>query len=157
MTTTVSGMERYENTEEYANLEQEVEEQFKRQELADALATTTAGAWASEIAEAITSQEREQDALDKSDSEGVTTIEVVTVSNDGQTTERSETTTLTQDHEPTTTELQYDTEEPSEVENEVELAEYDRTDAPEATYTQQAASLIQQETTTMVIDLSFPS
>uniref|UniRef100_A0A904A6B6 EB domain-containing protein n=1 Tax=Anopheles quadriannulatus TaxID=34691 RepID=A0A904A6B6_ANOQN len=148
VTTTVNGMERYENTEEYANLEQEVEEQFKRQELADALATTTAGAWASEIAEAITSQEREQDALDKSDSEGVTTIEVVTVSNDGQTTERSETTTLTQDHEPTTTELQYDTEEPSDVENEVELVEYDRTDAPEATYTQQAASLIQQETAT---------
>uniref|UniRef100_A0A182K0P5 EB domain-containing protein n=1 Tax=Anopheles christyi TaxID=43041 RepID=A0A182K0P5_9DIPT len=145
-TTTFSGMEQYENTDEYANLEKEVEEQFKRQELADALSTTTAAAWATEIADAITTQEREQGPLEKSDIERVTTIEVITTSNDGQTTERSETTTMTQ-NDPTTTELEFDTEQPSDVENEVELVEYDRTDAPEADHTQHAASLIQHETT----------
>uniref|UniRef100_A0A182P0X1 EB domain-containing protein n=1 Tax=Anopheles epiroticus TaxID=199890 RepID=A0A182P0X1_9DIPT len=147
VTTATSGMEHYENTDEYSNLEKEVEEQFKRQELADALSTTTAAAWATEIADAITTQAREQDALEKSDSEGSTTIEIIT--NDGETTERSETTTLQGNDEPTTTELEFDTEQPSDVENEVELFEYDRTMTPmEADSTQQSAALIQQETTT---------
>uniref|UniRef100_A0A9I3EGX0 EB domain-containing protein n=1 Tax=Anopheles dirus TaxID=7168 RepID=A0A9I3EGX0_9DIPT len=143
--TTHSGMEQYENTDEYANLEQEVEEQFKQQELVDVLSTTTVGAWANDIADAITSEEREHDPLDKSDT--TTTIEIMEPSEADQTTDRSDSTTVT-NNDPTTTEFQKDPE-PSDVENEVELVEYDRTMAPEATdNTQQAASLIQQEHTT---------
>ncbi|XP_049296208.1 uncharacterized protein LOC125770539 [Anopheles funestus] len=144
--TTTSGMEQYENTDEYSNLEKEIEEQFKQQELADALSTTTAGAWATEIAEAITTQEREQDPLEKSDSSTQMTIEILSPATGAATTDRSETTTVNNNYEPTTTELEFDTE-PSDVENEVEIVAYDRTMTPEADNTQQAASLMQQETT----------
>uniref|UniRef100_A0A182SR11 EB domain-containing protein n=1 Tax=Anopheles maculatus TaxID=74869 RepID=A0A182SR11_9DIPT len=146
--TTTSGMEQYENTDEYSNLEQEVEEQFKRQELADALSTTTAAQWATEIAEAITTQEREQNALEKSDTTTDMTIEILSPTNDAVTTDRSEETTTISGEEdaPTTTEMEFDTE-PSDAENEVEMVEYDRTVTPEDDGTQQAASLIQEETT----------
>ncbi|XP_052897690.1 uncharacterized protein LOC128304536 [Anopheles moucheti] len=144
--TTSSGMEQYENTDEYSNLEKEVEEQFKQQELADALSTTTAAQWATEIAEAITTQEREQDALDSSDSSTQMTIEIVSPSNGATTTDRSETTTITNSDDPATTGLEFDTE-PSDVENEVEIVEYDRTASPDDDNAQQAASLIQQEST----------
>uniref|UniRef100_A0A182Q8N0 EB domain-containing protein n=1 Tax=Anopheles farauti TaxID=69004 RepID=A0A182Q8N0_9DIPT len=143
--TTLSGMEQYESTDEYTNLEKEVEEQFKQQELVDVLATTTAGAWANDIAEAIASEEREHGSLDKSDT--TTTIEIMDSAEIDQTTVPNDATTIT-DSDPTTTEFQPDTE-PSDIENEVELIEYDRTVAPEDTdSTQQAASLIQQEHTT---------
>ncbi|XP_050074184.1 uncharacterized protein LOC126561873 [Anopheles maculipalpis] len=144
--TTTSGMEQYENTDEYSNLEKEVEEQFKQQELADALSTTTAAQWATEIAEAITTQEREQDPLENSDTTTDMTLEILSPSNNPFPTDRSEITTIARENEATTTDMEFDTE-PSDVENEVEIVEYDRTVAPDDDATQQAASLIQEEVT----------
>uniref|UniRef100_A0A182IML7 EB domain-containing protein n=1 Tax=Anopheles atroparvus TaxID=41427 RepID=A0A182IML7_ANOAO len=145
---TSSGMEQYENTEQYASLEKDIEEQFKQQELEEALSTTTAAAWAGEIAEAITTQEHKLDPFGK-DSTTLTTIEVMPSSDNGGTTVRGDDTTSRND-ELTTTETEQEAEathsEPNELENEVDIVEFDRTTVREG-YTQQAASLVQETTT----------
>ncbi|XP_053675684.1 uncharacterized protein LOC128725935 [Anopheles nili] len=149
MTTTPkasSGMEEYENTEQYASLEREVEEQFKQQELVDALSTTTVGEWAGDIAEAIT-----EEGQGVGDATTLTAIEIMPPSlGDDGATDRSEVTVVNEGEQNSTTEPN------GNIENDVELVEFDRTAAPsevekDAENTQQAASLVrEQETTTMV-------
>ncbi|XP_035786704.1 uncharacterized protein LOC118463886 isoform X2 [Anopheles albimanus] len=134
--TTTSGMEQFESTDEYANLEREVEEQFKQQELANALLTTTAAAWANEIADAITTEERREQDSDPTTS-ATTTLEFAVHSQTArpaETTLRTGETTVTEESEPAS----------DDIENEVEFLGQDHKTASPEVDNQQAASLMQE-------------
>ncbi|XP_050093041.1 serine protease nudel [Anopheles aquasalis] len=136
--TTTSGMEQFESTDEYANLEREVEEQFKQQELADALRTTTAAAWANEIADAITTEERRQ--YEDPTTSATTTLEF---SVNSETARPAETTLRTESGE-TNTAAEENEPESDDIENEVEFLGQDHETASPEVDNQQAASLMQE-------------